>query len=40
VMAPSLGKMPTTLVRRLISAWSRSIGLVTGMKMPVPPFAA
>ena len=28
VMASSLGKMPTTLVRRLTSAWSRSIGLV------------
>ena len=28
VMAASLGKMPTTLVRRLTSAWSRSIGFV------------
>ena len=27
-MAASLGKMPTTLVRRLTSAWSRSIGFV------------
>ena len=36
VMASSLGKMPTTLVRRLISAWSRSMGLVTGMKISVP----
>ena len=35
-MASSLGKMPTTLVRRLISPWSRSSGLVTGMKMSVP----
>ena len=26
--AASLGKMPTTLVRRLISPWSRSSGLV------------
>ena len=30
VMAASLGKMPTTLVRRLTSAWSRSIGFVDG----------
>ena len=36
VMASALGKMPTTLVRRLISACSRSIGLVTGMTMSVP----
>ena len=28
VMAASLGKIPTTLVRRLTSAWSRSIGFV------------
>ena len=33
-MAASLGKMPTTLVRRLISPLGRSIGLVSGMKIP------
>ena len=31
-MASSLGKMPTTSVRRLISPLRRSIGLVTGMR--------
>ena len=36
VMASSFGKMPTTSVRRLISPLTRSIGLVTGMKMAVP----
>ena len=36
VMASSLGKMPTTLVRRLTSICSRSMGLVTGMKLSVP----
>jgi hypothetical protein len=30
------GKMPTTSVRRLISPLTRSIGLVTGMKIAVP----
>ena len=35
-MASSLGKMPTTSVRRLISPFSRSIGLVTGMTVAVP----
>jgi hypothetical protein len=35
-MASSLGKMPTTSVRRLISPLRRSIGLVTGMIMTVP----
>src|SRR4051794_21873909 len=34
-MASSLGKMPTTSVRRLISPLSRSSGLVTGMKIAV-----
>jgi hypothetical protein len=32
--AAGLGKTPTTSVRRLISLFSRSSGLVTGMKMP------
>lgn len=36
VTAASLGKMPTTSVRRLISPFTRSIGLVTGMQIPVP----
>ena len=36
VMASPFGKMPMTLVRRLISPLSRSMGLVTGMKIPVP----
>jgi hypothetical protein len=34
--ASSLGKMPTTSVRRLISPLTRSIGFVTGMKIAVP----
>ena len=37
-MAASLGKTPTTLVRRLISALVRSIGLVTGMRRAGPQF--
>lgn len=37
-MAASLGKMPTTSVRRLISPLRRSSGFVTGMKMAVPRF--
>src|SRR6188768_4386146 len=36
VMAASLGKMPTTSVRRLISPLTRSRGLVTGMSSSVP----
>jgi hypothetical protein len=36
----SLGKMPTTSVRRLISPFSRSSGLVTGMKIAVPAVPA
>ena len=43
-MAASLGKMPTTFVRRLISAFGRSGGLVTGMILPgasaFPPFVS
>ena len=35
-MAASLGKMPTTSVRRLISPLRRSSGLVTGMRIAVP----
>jgi hypothetical protein len=31
VTAASFGKMPTTLLRRLISPLSRSMGLVSGM---------
>ena len=33
-----VGEDPTTLVRRLISALVRSIGLVTGMRRAGPPF--
>lgn len=36
IIALSLGKMPTTLVRRLISPLGRSIGLVTGMRGSAP----
>jgi hypothetical protein len=32
-IAASLGKMPTTSVRRLISPLRRSIGFVTGMML-------
>lgn len=39
-MASSFGKMRTTSVRRLISPLRRSIGLVTGMIMTVPPVPA
>lgn len=43
-MDASLGKMPPTFVRRLISAINRSSGLVTGMISPgvslSPPLAA
>src|SRR5258708_29928915 len=39
-MASSLGKMPTTSVRRLISPLSRSSGLVTGMRIAVPARSA
>lgn len=39
-MAASLGKMPTTSVRRLISPLRRSSGLVTGMKIAVPVLPA
>jgi len=35
-IAASLGKMPTTSVRRLISPLRRSIGLVTGIRFLVP----
>ncbi len=35
-MASSLGKMPTTSVRRLISPLRRSIGFVTGIRFSVP----
>ena len=37
VMAASLGKIPTTLVRRLTSAWSRSIGFVGVQFLAVLP---
>jgi hypothetical protein len=37
-MEASLGKIPTTSVRRLISPLRRSSGFVTGMKMAVPRF--
>ena len=35
-MASSLGKMPTTSVRRFTSPLTRSIGLLTGIRFPVP----
>src|SRR5438874_12911602 len=38
--ASSLGKMPTTSVRRLISPLRRSNGLVTGMRIAVPSRSA
>ena len=36
-IAASLGKIETTLVRRLISRLSRSMGLVTGMSLAGAP---
>src|SRR5918995_7139267 len=40
VIAASLGKMPTTSVRRLISPLTRSSGLVTGMMLAALPSPA